>query len=69
MMLGVKKTIHNFHSRYLRCSVLGNTFTTGTANEAGMKEKAMITTIAAENASRSYKVKMKIHESSCINQI
>ena len=38
-----------------------NTFTTGTANEAGMKEKAMLTIIATENASRSYKLRMKIH--------
>jgi hypothetical protein len=35
----------------------------GTANEAGMKEKAMLTITAAENASRSYKFKMKIYES------
>lgn len=38
---------------------LENTFTTATANEAGMKEKAMVIIIAAENASRSYKVNMK----------
>lgn len=47
----------------MRCSFLENTFTMGTANEAGMKEKAMLTITAAENASRSYKFKMKIDES------
>lgn len=31
------------------------TFTMVTANEAGMNENAMLTIIAAENASRSYK--------------
>ena len=31
------------------------TFTIGTANDAGMKEKAIETIIAAENASRSCK--------------
>ena len=34
------------------------TFTRGTANEAGMNEKAMLTIIAAENASRSCKIQM-----------
>lgn len=28
----------------------------GTANEAGIKEKAIVTIIAAEKASRSYKI-------------
>lgn len=34
------------------------TFTIGTANDAGINEKAIVTMIAAENASKSCKLRM-----------
>lgn len=37
------------------------TFTIATANEEGIKEKAILIIIAAENASKSYKIEIDFH--------
>lgn len=43
-------------------SIIQLTLTIETANEAGMKEKAILTMIAAEKASRSYIISSTVHQ-------
>lgn len=48
---GTQSTLRNFHC--LKNITKKFTLTIATANEAGMKEKAIVTTTATSNASRS----------------